>query len=171
MTKNKNIEEKCDHKWIEKVCCALPYRYCPNCMTLETNIDSFRKKIPISHTYHKIIHNNFDSNHIIPNYFNSIIVTDKDIETYGIFNDCLGRQSKKPYNVRCYICGKVGNHNDLSIKKSDWYEEYEDLCSNCYNGKDEKWLKHRYLCFFGLHKLNPILNNPKVCYRCGKKFE
>jgi len=86
------------------------------------------------------------------------------------YTNSLGEPTELPYDARCFMCGRVGNREDLAIRKEGWGSHGWNLCWDCYMGKNPDNKKGSWMCCIGLHRWHPILTNPKVCYRCGYRW-
>jgi len=87
------------------------------------------------------------------------------------FTNVLGEPTELPHDSKCSICGRGGNRKDLPIKDDEWVSNGLNLCWDCYMGRNEEEKKGLWKCWFGSHKWHPILTNPKVCYRCGFRWD
>lgn len=152
----------CEHDWATKESAGIMFRFCPKCERLERVLWHYP-----SWGHYPSLRRNPYTGEILPSYGYHDIVKNVFDETHELPSKERFQTSPRP----CWMCGKQVSYIDLAIKQSDWPEVYIDLCSDCYIGKNEAWKKHRWLCFFGLHKWHPILGNPKKCYRCGFEYD
>jgi len=151
---SKTVIEKHIHVWTEKKLLGIPFRYC-KCGRLERSLYGSGWQ-----EYPQIMKNEYTGE-----VFESIgyrCVNDFEmhpIPEYPSLNTPLRT---------CWMCGKTVPYEELAIHQSEWPEEFVDMCWDCYRGRNTEWKKGRWKCYLGFHKWHPILDNPKVCYRCGK---